>query len=556
MTKSVTSSNTTERMPAGEAELSLLHSRFRAQAALYPDRPGLLIADKAWTYAELEKAAKLWASSLLENLGYAPKRIGVFAYRSEVSYIGVLASLWTGATFVPLNRTFPLQRTRQMIEQAELDAIIVDEASCSQLSEIMTQLPQVPACVLIPELDKETIPPLRTKVVDRFLLKETSILADFPAASADSIAYLLFTSGSTGAPKGVPISHANVVHFMKVNQERYGFQATDRFTQTFDQTFDLSVFDLFMAWGCGAAVCAMQPIELLSPFRFVREKGITVWFSVPSIAALLRKQNILHPNSLPDLRWSLFCGEALPLEIAQLWQAAAPNSTVENLYGPTELTIACMAYRWNPAISPSECWNGLVPIGQPYPGLETTLINEAGDPDDSAAEGELCVAGPQTFAGYWRNPEQTARKMLEIRDSSGGTKVYYRTGDRVMRLSNGNWVYLGRVDHQIQVQGFRVELSEVEGVLNKQPGVVHAAAIGWPIEDGTAKGIAAFIVMEQEHTLEARPFTARLRGELPQYMIPGKLIPLEAMPLNANGKIDRNALLQQLANSDKKEANV
>jgi amino acid adenylation domain-containing protein len=347
----------------------------------------------------------------------------------------------------------------------------------------------------------------------------------------DDIAYLLFTSGSTGAPKGVPVTHANVRAFLAANQERYRLTPDDRLTQTFDQTFDLSVFDLFMAWEHGARVCAMEPIEILAPFRYLERNGITVWFSVPSVAAMLRKRGALRPGTMPTLRWSLFCGEALPRATAEAWQAAAPGSAVENLYGPTELTIACTAHRWDPATSPAACVHDNVPIGRPYPGLHTLVVDEELTPVPDGETGELCVAGPQTTPGYWQAPSITAQRWFAHRG-----RTYYRTGDLV-RLRNGEYVCLGRNDQQVKVGGHRVELGEIEAVL-RRAGAVEAVAVLWPDTDTVGAVVTGAV--------DPAALTAACDAALPAYMVPRSVHVVGELPVNGNGKIDRRAVLRRL----------
>jgi amino acid adenylation domain-containing protein len=357
------------------------------------------------------------------------------------------------------------------------------------------------------------------------------------------IAYLLFTSGSTGRPKGVPVTHGNATAFIDFAAERYGITAEDRFSQTFDQTFDLSIFDLFLAWERGAAVYALQPLDLIAPARFISKNKLTVWFSVPSIPALMRKKNTLKSGLLPSLRVSLFCGEPLPAETASAWQAAAPNSVVENLYGPTELTIACLYHRWNSASSPGQCVNGIVPIGRPFDGLGVAVLDEELRPVAEDQPGELAVCGPQTTPGYWRDPAKTAERFVELSGQPFPAERFYRTGDRVRRLAEGDYVYLGRTDHQIKVLGFRVELGEIEACLLAEPNIVEAVALGWPVVDGSAEGIVAFVSgsgIDLEWTMQ------EVRRRLPTYMIPKELHVVDSMPLNSNGKIDRKALAGRL----------
>lgn len=503
----------------------------------YPDAVALVLDKRNWTYAEIDRTARRWASCLLDAAGGRPRRVGVLGYRSETSYVGVLASLFAGAAFVPLNPRFPVQRTRKMIEMAELDALLVDSVSLPQMRELTAGLSRPPA-VLTPSTSAADA--LYDVIFDSEVMADAQPLSTLPEISKDDIAYILFTSGSTGEPKGVPITHANITSFLDTNLERYGIGPDDRLSQTFDQTFDLSIFDLLMAWASGARVCAMQPIQLVAPASFIREQGVTVWFSVPSLAIMMQKNNFLKPNSMPSLRWSLFCGESLPQSTAEAWQLAAPNSTVENLYGPTELTIACSAYRWDPDSSPAECVQGLVPLGPVYEALSAELVDDRLQPVPDGEPGELCVAGPQTFPGYWRAPDLTDAQTFVHEGRAGRPRRYYRTGDLMRRLPSGNYAFLGRRDQQIKLRGYRIELSEIEAAL-RLAGCMEAVVLPFPGAQHPDT-LVAFV----SGVVDTSALADSVRNVLPSYMVPNAIHALGRMPLNANGKVDRHALRQMI----------
>ena len=311
-----------------------LQSGFEASVARFGERPALQVASQKLTYRQLhERAAALGATIQARAPAGAPPLTAVLASRSSTAFAAVLGSLLAGHGYVPLNPRFPADRCRDMLVRAGCRTLIVDGAASDRLDALLEGMEDPPA-VISPDDHGER-------------LERAAALKPVTVAP-DAIAYLLFTSGSTGRPKGVGVTHGNVRAFIETIAERYGIDERDRCSQTFDLTFDLSVFDMFVAWERGACLCCPSERELMAPGSFIRRAGLTVWFSVPSTGAFMRKLGMLKPDSYPSLRWSLFCGEPLPDEVARKWAAAAPNSTVENLYGPTEATIACTAQPFDP----------------------------------------------------------------------------------------------------------------------------------------------------------------------------------------------------------------
>ncbi len=223
------------------------------------------------------------------------------------------------------------------------------------------------------------------------------------------------------------------------------------------------------------------------------------------------------------------------------WVRAAPNSVVENIYGPTELTIACTAYRWNEATSPDECEQGVVPIGEPFDGMRALIVDPELREVANGADGELVMTGPQLTPGYWGESERTRRAFVRI---SGADETFYRTGDRVRRRGPDQpLLYLGRLDSQIKVLGHRVELGEIEAVVRRASGLDGVVALGWPVSESGADGIEVFL---QTEACDRGSLLARLRSILPPYMVPRNVWLLSHFPLNANGKFDRNALFKKL----------
>ena len=534
----------------------LLWTGFLRSCEQFPKRGAIDIAGCEVTYQQLAYRAKRLAATLQARaVPDAVPLTAVFAYRSETAYAAVLGALMAGHGYVPLNRTFPTDRTRLMLERSMCRSVIVDAGSEPQLEALLCSI-AIPLVIICP--DRADVTELAAKFPAHRIIGANE-LADAERwhpvdVSVDSIAYLLFTSGSTGQPKGVMVSHANMLHYLDCATKRYGFTSNDRVSQTFDLTFDLSAHDMFVAWESGACLCCLTQKQLINPCAFVNDARLTVWFSVPSTAAFMRRFGVLKPGMYPGLRLSLFCGEALPVEIVRHWALAAPNSVIENLYGPTELTIACTAYRWDNTKSPDECAQGIVPIGQPFDGMRALIVDEQLREVKHGTEGELLMTGPQLSLGYWQDEEKTRQAFVPVAGNNG---TYYRTGDRVRRPAvNKPLVYLGRVDNQIKVRGYRVELGEVEAVVRQLSGLDGVVALGWPTTESGPDGIEVFL---ETDSFDTKALVSQLKGKLPVYMLPRNVLALRRFPLNANGKYDRKALqliLENTFGSDQPQAAI
>lgn len=255
----------------------------------------------------------------------------------------------------------------------------------------------------------------------------------------------------------------------------------------------------------------------------------------------MKKLGTLKANRYPSLRLSLFAGEPLPVATAESWLEAAPNSHLENLYGPTELTVTCTYYPWDPARSPAECEMGIVPIGHPNPGMNCLVVDEALAEVGPGKQGELLMNGPQMSAGYWNDPQKTASAFIV---PPSQTRLFYRTGDRVRKpVGDGPLTHLGRVDAQIKVLGHRVELGEVEAVVRQTCGSEGVMAVGWPRTATGYAGVEVFIEGEMGDIEKVRSSVASC---LPDYMVPRRVHFMRRLPRNTNNKVDRIAITQML----------
>ncbi len=503
----------------------------------FPNNQALHISNQSYSYADLISIANNWAFAIKSSFNEQKiKRIGILAGKELTSFAGIISALMLGAAYIPINPKLPTERIINIIEQSELDLIIYDMQYIQKLNDF---------CKTIYEQKNKKINIFCSENKEEFLFSqsipflynEENILINTPIAEND-LAYILFTSGSTGNPKGVPISHKNVCYFLAYNQEQYKITPADRLSHTFEHSFDLSVFDMFMAWFHGAAVYCISPIELLSPEKFINENKITIWFSVPAVIGFLKRQNFLEKNIYPTLRLSLFCGEPLLSDYMLSWAEAAPNSICENLYGPTELTICCAHYRWR--TSNNIISNDIVSIGQIYPHLMYCIIDDSNEIICNSEKGELCVSGEQMFAGYLNkndNENKFVTKIIENKEYN-----FYKTGDLVKKDTTGNLLYLGRMDRQVKLNGYRIELSEIENLIQTQKNVenVVAALVENKITNEKYIAIHAF------GNVNIEDLEKHIELKVPSFMKPKKIKISKEPILNSNGKLDRKLVQTQL----------
>lgn len=527
-----------------------LFDLFRMARVAHANRPALWVDGRTLTYAALYDASAQLAGAIqaARDVGapHADLQCGLLVCRSATAYTGVLASLMASSTYVPLNPNFPRERLCDILSASAIDTVIVDQRSETAAAQVLEHYPRA-LTVILPDASGPLAWFARAPQ-HRYLTRRNIEHAAPAALSREPMtgqgAYLLFTSGSTGTPKGVLITHANALAYVRNVTRRYRPGPEDRFSQLFDFSFDLSVHDMFVAWGAGACLYCAPEGSLAGTADFIRRCELTFWFSVPATAAFMRRMRMLKPDSLPTLRWSLFCGEALPMTLARGWQAAAPNSTVENLYGPTEATIAFTVYRLPKHPSAALGAMQTVPIGTPLPGQKVMVVDESGRPVRDGEPGELCLGGSQVAAGYWRADEQTAERFRAPACYEAEGTRWYRTGDLAVMSQDHGLIFRGRIDRQTKIRGYRVELQEVENAMRVAAGADTVAAIPWPLgEGGLANGIVGFVAGSQHSMAE---IVDRLRAALPAYMVPSEISEIADWPLNANGKTDYKSLLALL----------
>ena len=508
-----------------------------------PDSPALVFQNESTSYAELARAAARLAHGLQTSPAWPshatrPPRVGILGSRSRDALTAMLGACWAGASYVPIGLKLPQERMIAILAQCELDALIVAKDAMKLLTPKLLQA--CPALVICQ--GDAPAPGLPPEHPAQQILHARALPAVEPAAPTamelQDPAYIIFTSGTTGVPKGVMVSVASARHYVASIARTLELRADDRALETCELSFDFSVHNMYATWEAGAALYLLPATQVMNAVKFARANALTVWNSVPSLAGMLAQLKTLAPGSLPSLRLTVFGGEQLPESTVQTWHSAAPHSAIVNLYGPTEATVFCMIQREPFVVTEGR---GVVAIGQVLPGCTAAVVDEEGRALPPGQAGELAIGGVQLALGYLDAPELTAQRFPQ----HGGTR-WYRTGDLAVCDAQGVFHCLGRIDNQVKIMGYRVELEEIEAHLRSASGFELVAAIAWPVVDGIAKGSVGFVGASASQSVDQAAVITRMKQSLPAYMVPNRIVALEAMPLNTSGKVDRRALLAQL----------
>ncbi len=531
-------------MTRAASALGLLHERVERSIAERGTATAVALGERRLSYAELGKLSSRIADVLREAGCASGDRVCLLLPKEPETIAAMLGALKAGCAYVPVDTASPAVRTARIVAAAEPRIVLVAPGAAALLDGVIAE-GALDTDVAIGALARETVNG------DRFTTSFTGLdiaaadgSATATAVEPDDIAHVLFTSGSTGEPKGVPITHRNVSTFLDWALSTFAIGPDDRLSSHPPLHFDLSTFDVFGALSAGAELHLVDPKLNLSAKglgRFIDDAGLTQWFSVPSTMSFLASFDAVPDNGWPLLRRVLFCGEVMPTPVLAHWMRRLPHATFTNLYGPTEATIAS-SFHTVPGVPEDETVP--VPIGRACDGEELVVLDDDLAPVAPGVIGDLYIGGYGLSPGYWRDEEKT--KAVFVPDPRDPDRRLYRTGDLARIDDEGVIHFLGRADSQIKSRGYRIELGEIEAALHAVDSVREAAAIGVPTEgfEGTLIGCA---YAADDADVTPQMLRARLSETLPPYMLPSRWLTLGSLPKNANGKIDRVALRLSLA---------
>lgn len=483
---------------------------------IYKDRNAFYINSQSYTYNDLaNNISKIREAILLSKK--QNQIIGLVINDDIETYASIFALWLEGRCYVPLHPNWPLERCIDICEQVELD-LVLDSSEKSRYSNIDV--------INTAQLDfKEVCLDIRKDISD------------------DKLAYILFTSGSTGKPKGVQLSRKNVAAFMdSFWKTEISINEEDRCLQAFDLSFDVSVQSYLVALTRGACVYTIPhgQIKYIYASELIDEHHLTFGAMAPSMLRYLKPY--FDEIDATSLKSCILTAEACPMNLMEDWYNCATNVELYDFYGPTECTIYCTYYKLNKGGN-NKSLNGIISIGKPMSNCVGLILDENGKECGIGEKGELCIAGDQVTPGYWKNPEKNESSFF-FKEVNGVNMRFYHTGDLCYKDEDGDIMYSGRLDHQAKIQGFRVEMGEIEYHAREFLGGKNVVCLAFDNEKALTE-IAMFIEAEEFNPDEMLTY---MRTKMPSYMIPTRLFFVPVFPLNANDKTDKVKLKAMINN--------
>ncbi|HEU5169380.1 MAG TPA: amino acid adenylation domain-containing protein [Gemmatimonadales bacterium] len=511
------------------------------QAGLRPDAPAVVLDGDALSYGELDVLSTRLARRLIRDGCRKGDRVALLMPKSPLAIASIVAIYKAGAVYVPLDPAGPAGRLATICESAAPRWILSAGGAAAMLAEL-ARIEAVRDPMRVAWLEFGAPPEMPVPVALTRAEVEVESAASLPAAGAgQDAAHILFTSGSTGAPKGVVITHANVIPFVEWAVSYFDMRPGERNSGHPPLHFDLSMLDIFGTFASGGELHLVPPELGMLAHRlaeFIRSRALAQWFSVPSLLNYLAAFDAVRMHDFPHLRRLLWCGEVFPTPALMYWMRRLPHVRFTNLYGPTETTIAS-SYYTVPACPDEE--TAAVPIGTACPGEALLVLDEELRPAPAGEVGELYIGGAGLSPGYWGDPARTAAAF--VADPRTGERLY-RTGDLARVGHDGLAYFHGRTDTQIKSRGYRIELGEIETAVRKLDGVADCAVVAVPSDGFEGAVICCAYVARPGAGLAPAPLRAALSRVLPGYMLPFRWLALGSLPTNANGKTDRRTLQQ------------
>jgi len=515
----------------------LLHSAIYENALLRPRHPAVRFQKEELTYDQLAKNSAQLGNFLVDLGVKRGDRVGIYMNKNINSAVAIYGILSAGAAYVPLDPFAPIDRLIFVINDCQIRFLITNESRKDNLKEIIEKT-TLEGIIGIQNDVEINVPSYSWNQIFRHPSSQPSI-----NLVEQDLAYILYTSGSTGTPKGIMHTHRSGLSFAEWAVQTYQISSSDHISNHAPLHFDLSTFDFFAAAIAGATtVIIPEGITKLpaSMARWIQDEKITIWYSVPFALIQMLERGGLDSKNLSSLRWVLFAGEPFPTKHLRNLMKTLPWARFSNLYGPTETNV-CTYYHVAPL---SEDSDEPIPIGIVCENTEDLVIDTEGKPLPDGQIGELLIRGGTVMKGYWGRPDLTEKGFFRRSMFGYCEDIFYRTGDLVQKMPDGNYKFLGRKDRQIKTRGYRVELDEVEAALLSHPAVHEAAAYPVPDVEGSNL-IEAAIILVQGEKLSEDDIVKHLSGRLPNYAIPAKIVISDDFPRTSTGKINRRELQER-----------